>query len=73
MSKARTSTITDGCLAVVRLLSPRVPDAFLLAGAASFGVGVWQLDPRAVWLYAGAVLVWLAFALAANRPRPEAG
>lgn len=68
MSK-RTSTFTDGCAAVLRLLTPRVPDAFLIAGAVCFGVGVWQYDPRAIWLYSGSCCVWLAFGLAANQKR----
>jgi hypothetical protein len=69
----RISTLTDGCVAVVRLLSPRVPDAFLVAGAVCFGIGVWKLNPAAIWLYAGSVCVWTAFALAANqKPRGDA-
>lgn len=63
------STLTDGCSAVLRLLAPRVPDAFLIAGAVCFGVGVWKLNPAAVWLYAGAALIWVAFGLAANQKR----
>lgn len=72
MSK-RTSTLTDGCSAVLRLLAPRVPDAFLIAGAVCFGVGVWKLDPPAVWLYAGSCCVWIAFGLAANQKTREGG
>jgi hypothetical protein len=71
LSTTRTATLTEGCAAVLRLLSPRVPDAFLIAGAVSFGVGVYQLDARAVWLYVGAVCVWLAFGLAANQKPKE--
>jgi hypothetical protein len=63
----RISTLTDGCIAVARLLSPRVPDAFLLAGLTLCGIGVYALNPRAIWLYAGACCVWFAFALAANQ------
>lgn len=68
---SRANTLTEGCAAVLRLLSPRVPDAFLIAGAVSFGVGVWQIDPRALWLYIGSVCVWLAFGLAAQQKRTE--
>lgn len=68
---SRPITLTEGCAAVLRLLSPRVPDAFLIAGAVSFGIGVWQLNPRALWLYIGCVCVWLAFALAAQRKLGE--
>lgn len=66
MSK-HAPTLTSGYAAVLRLLAPRVPDAFLIAGAVCFGVGVYQLNPQAIWLYAGALLVWTAFALAANQ------
>lgn len=54
---------------MVRLLAPRVPDAFLLSGAVCFGVGVWQTAPHAIWMYAGGCLVWLAFGMAAQQKR----
>ena len=67
----RSATLTEGCAAVLRLLSTRVPDAFLVAGAVSFGIGVYQLNPQAIWLYVGSVCVWVAFALSANQKPKE--
>ena len=65
----KRGSLTSGAAEVFRLLSPRVPDALFLAGLSSFGVGVYNLNPQAVWLYAGAVLVWTAFGMAANQKR----
>lgn len=67
MVKETMTTLTDGLAVTARLLSARVPDAMLVSGAVCFGVGVWEFDPRAVWLYSGAVLSWMAFGLAASR------
>ena len=66
---SKRSSLTSGAAEVFRLLSPRVPDALFLSGLAAFGVGVYQINPHAIWLYAGSVLVWTAFGMAANQKR----
>lgn len=63
------STLTEGSAKVVRLLAPRVPDGFLISGAVAFGVGVYKINPAAIWMYVGCVCIWTAFAIAANQKR----
>jgi len=38
-------------------------DAFVLAGAACCGIGLWCLSPTAVWFYAGAWLILIGFVI----------
>ena len=62
------TSLTAGFAAAARIAAPRVPDVLLASGFACFGAGVYRhfgLD--ACLMYAGAVLIWTAFGVAAQQ------